>query len=787
MVSVYKYKLAKIVVLLLYFVMFMSMVVPLTAHAATNVIQKCNDPGWKCENSLTCFTTCNNPSPTKVVNASYYEQNKEHFWGPDINGYYWVNDSAKNILYDNAVESSNAAQVKDRESVWSFSNLPYTLLEKLLTTLAWIPMVISASLLTIIGLGFDAIIEFTIIDFTTLFQQVELGINEVWKSFRDIANIVMIAMFVFVAFAVILNVAAFGIKQFGVKILVVALLINFSLFFTKVIIDASNIVAFQFTKAIGIEVSSGGTVARLNDASGTLGSVSDKVVNSQIGSAIDEVHEIEQEGVAGAIMQRVGISNAIDSRSLMKVYEEKGTASMFFYSLMTSVFMIAIAAVLFFGLALLLVRIVMFFFLMITSALAFAAFMTPKLDGWWDKWWAALIKYALFGPLFMLFIWATLRVTSGLTGGNFADLIISPSGEAWKGIMTLVIVLGLLYASTKVANELSIIGSTWATNAAKKTGSLGLRAIGIGAGLTGGVVLRNMLARRAATMPLPASWRASLDAMSKNRNIASTKLGKGAKSIGLNFGEDKSKKVAKFLAQESERKGKKGAQAQQQQRMQDLDSRKAAASQSREQAETTKENLEGRAKQTKDTAVQQAVQKERNINAQIQNQEISKRRQENVLRGIERQLANPALSAADRDNLQTQAQDTQNQIQGMDTRIDRLKRDIQDAQRERETAEVSYSTRMDQIDKRYRSRIDSAAKLEEEINAQRKEVASDKYLKEKTSEIAKQRIDNMRLRTRSMKEMAKANIGKSKSDWSQETLNSAIERLNKKNFNSSDS
>src|SRR3989344_4382648 len=80
-----------------------------------------------------------------------------------------------------------------------------------------------------------------------------------WVVFRDVANMLFIFILLYIAIATILNVA--DTKKMLTTVIVTALLVNFSLFLTKVVVDASNIVALAFyNKILSISPSSDNSV-----------------------------------------------------------------------------------------------------------------------------------------------------------------------------------------------------------------------------------------------------------------------------------------------------------------------------------------------------------------------------------------------------------------------------------------------------------------------------------------------------------------------------------------------
>ncbi|MBI4133234.1 hypothetical protein HY478_01325, partial [Candidatus Uhrbacteria bacterium] len=114
---------------------------------------------------------------------------------------------------------------------------------------------LTAFFLALSAFLFNVLVHHTVVSFGYLFNDgVQQAINVGWGGIRDIANIVIIGLFVFLAINIILGVKDFGDKSKIARFLIIAVLINFSLLFTKVIIDASNFTAFQFYKASGLGI-----------------------------------------------------------------------------------------------------------------------------------------------------------------------------------------------------------------------------------------------------------------------------------------------------------------------------------------------------------------------------------------------------------------------------------------------------------------------------------------------------------------------------------------------------
>ena len=77
-------------------------------------------------------------------------------------------------------------------------------------------------------------------------------VDEGWKVVRDISNIFFIFVLLYLAASIVMGIKIAEVKKKIVAVIVVALLINFSLFISRVLIDASNIFARIFYNNIEV-------------------------------------------------------------------------------------------------------------------------------------------------------------------------------------------------------------------------------------------------------------------------------------------------------------------------------------------------------------------------------------------------------------------------------------------------------------------------------------------------------------------------------------------------------
>lgn len=294
---------------------------------------------------------------------------------------------------------------------------------------------IGGTVLLIAGTLFDWLLNLLVIGFADTIQDLRIldGVQTAWTLFRDIANIAIIGIFVFVAIMTILGSGEYGAKRLVARVLIVAILINFSLLFTRLIVESTNFMSSQFARAMP-----GFTAERGPDT-------------------------------AQAFLKTFGMQDVWNesSRITEKVAQstDSGRAA-FFYGLVGGIVLLAIAAVLFYGAFVITARALLLIFAMLTSAIAFASFLLPNTAQQpfigWSAWWSNLLRAALFGPILMLFLWVTItiidnaKVQAGGAGkaiGTLADNPAAASTEAWGSIALLLLSTGMLFIAIRAAGS----------------------------------------------------------------------------------------------------------------------------------------------------------------------------------------------------------------------------------------------------------------------------------------------------------------------------------------------
>ncbi len=273
-----------------------------------------------------------------------------------------------------------------------------------------------------------------------------------WGLSRDIVNIFLIFVLLYIAIATILQLSGYGAKQLLVTLIVIAFLVNFSGVITKMIIDSSNVLAMEFYNAFPQEEN---------------GQIK---ISKTFANAFDAEKLITQDSF-----------DNIDPEPTTK---DKYTIQFLTYILGSVI--LAIAGFAFFIFAVLfLIRMVVLLILLILAPLAFGAMVLPSAKPYAKKWWDALFHQAFFAPacLFMIYLSAKMANSSFIQGmfeisqTGLANMVADAQVNYtdWENIgkfvIQFMIIAIMLFASIIVSKQMGAIGA----DAVQKGVSKGLR------------------------------------------------------------------------------------------------------------------------------------------------------------------------------------------------------------------------------------------------------------------------------------------------------------------------
>ncbi|MDP2934518.1 MAG: hypothetical protein Q8N59_02010, partial [bacterium] len=306
-----------------------------------------------------------------------------------------------------------------------------------------------------------------------------------WDVSRDIANMCFILFMVIIAFATILRFERYGIKELLPKVIMIALLINFSMVICYVIIDFTNIIAnFFITDAKnavpnppgqeGINIS-----AILTDGF-KLPELYTPFLCQQFVDDQEKCATLTPESAANNCMAQA-------ERGLNECYQTDArntqTEATNFWDALAAAFgtaiILAVATFVYLAGGVLLVgRLIIIWFLVMIAPLAFICYILPALRKNWQAWWSLFIKWCIFAPAYSFFIWLTCKIVLEDKLNNIAALKVSMSSKSGEAVNTFfastgsllhfLFVCGLLLGGLIASSQMGIRGASIAMTLGKK-------------------------------------------------------------------------------------------------------------------------------------------------------------------------------------------------------------------------------------------------------------------------------------------------------------------------------
>lgn len=320
-----------------------------------------------------------------------------------------------------------------------------------LSLVTYFILMLSTGILALAGMAFNWVMFVTVFQFSAYFGNSE-GLLAAWTILRDIGNIALLFGFVYIGIQTILNIDHhFSVASALPRLLIVAVLMNFSLFISQGIIDVSNALGTAIYNQAGSEP---GTCLAENNAPGSV-----------------EYRECAVNyGISGRVMRGTGLGSLFSPDNQINFFDIK-TAVLF---LMASLFATVTAVVLVAAAIMFLIRGIVLTFVMVMSPLAFAAMALPpfseKAQGWWDK----LFSQSFFAPAFLLLVMVSLKIAEGFSfdGGNGVPSLMqglaSRNASMMGVIFIYLIVIGFMIYSLILAKNFGAFGASFATKTAGK-------------------------------------------------------------------------------------------------------------------------------------------------------------------------------------------------------------------------------------------------------------------------------------------------------------------------------
>jgi hypothetical protein len=343
-----------------------------------------------------------------------------------------------------------------------------------------------------------------------------------WIVARDVCNMFFVVILLIIAFATILNQEEYGAKKMLPKLVIAAVLINFSKMFCGLMIDVASVVMLTFVNAFSA-IGAGNMLSMLG---------------------IDKITQIDT--TSGSVTFAMIVSSYI------------------FGLIYVIIATVVVASML----GMLVMRIVMIWILVVLSPFAFFLEAVPGGgQGYAKEWWSRWSSNLIVGPVLAFFLWlsfASLQAGSPITTSNNADVenqklnadaqtASSTSGLGSEAGTTaqmakFVIAIGMLLGGMEIAQKVGgetgkVLGkgmdqlnkgktmvtkaaSSAATGAAKGTARLAGRAsLGTISQLDKGIQKMRGKDERGKIGEFAKGWGADMDATAKkNRKAAASKV-----------------------------------------------------------------------------------------------------------------------------------------------------------------------------------------------------------------------------------------------------------------------
>ncbi len=279
----------------------------------------------------------------------------------------------------------------------------------------------------------------------------EQVIINAWAIVRDFCNMFFVLIFLVIAFATILRVESYQLKKVLPKLIIMAVLINFSKTICGLMIDFSQVIMITFVNAFG--TGNGASFIdslQINKFLAITDSTTD--ATKQVKDFFAGEKDVNLTSVVGAYMLAIA------------------------FMLVATITLLAILVVF-------LMRMIMLWIYIVLSPLAFLLSAFPQGAKYASQYWGEFTKYLINGPVLAFFVWLALMTAQSIddfgSGGYFIggdDFI--PGGDAsiiaiteTQSFLGFIIAIGMLVGGLMVSQQIGGIGSAWGAGMVKNLGS----------------------------------------------------------------------------------------------------------------------------------------------------------------------------------------------------------------------------------------------------------------------------------------------------------------------------
>lgn len=322
--------------------------------------------------------------------------------------------------------------------------------------------------LTLTGIILNAVMVLTIN--MSAFVSASGGVvDTTWSTIRDISSILIIFFLLYTSIKIIIGITDSKVQHIIVMVAIAGILINFSLFFTKMAIDASNLVGMAFYRAIA---PSGATIDFNQSGSGS------NYLSNAFGGGISN------EFMSALKIQKMAYDSTTFSTSSVVQTKNTNPLAIIIAGLSGAIIMV-VAGLSFLAASLLFtIRIGLLIILMAFSPVYFVGMIVPDIkEKLSDRWRNMLVNQCLILPVYMLFMYVALRV---ITNSSFQKALNPSNTSAGTALfsvsvvgtfMTYIIGLILICLPLIAALEYASVGKDWVNAGIKNAKKWGQGAV----------------------------------------------------------------------------------------------------------------------------------------------------------------------------------------------------------------------------------------------------------------------------------------------------------------------
>lgn len=271
------------------------------------------------------------------------------------------------------------------------------------------------------------------------------AVQQGFKIALTLANLGFVIAIIVIALATIFRNQTYGIKRALIRLVVMAILVNFSLILTGVVINFADKLTVFFLQ--------------------------ESVPNWS------ETHEF-----ASSIIGAINPQGVFDVRGLKEAGTEDTTASVIVGSILASAFISLFALAIWVMAITLFIRYTMLSILLMAMPLAWLSWIFPSTSSWWKKWWDKFIQWTFYAPAMMFFVYiamtlaqnpafqsTTKDLSTGLSTSNALGNILVNSNFL-NTVLREVVIIFILFGGFMAAKSMGVGMAGAASNLAQSTG-----------------------------------------------------------------------------------------------------------------------------------------------------------------------------------------------------------------------------------------------------------------------------------------------------------------------------